>query len=607
MLVSTFLESLPDRIIDCHLGQALAELERSLKRPPRVADLNWLPLTRAFRDIESGFPPVTVRHFAKSIRRLARLAVDAGRLEAVPKLGAFRRKRKFKSGKARPLSPGELTRLISAARALPGEVAGKPAASWWKALALLSVDGGLFASALLTLPGQCFDRSAGTVVVKGKVRRLHRHTTAALAELQTADRPLLFPWDADPNGAPYYVLYADFRKLLRRARLPKKGAMTLFRRLAITRKRWPNILDEIDMSAPWRAPSSVSKDAPTFHKPPRRTRSDAGGELGKLETNRKRAKRRKKPEIRKLDSPRTIAKFYETVYLPKRHADSPESTRESYRSVIRRLEEFDGQTTLVESLDDDLIEGFIDHYRKRGTSPDTLSKYMGTILAVARFAFSKRWTEYQPRDITPVRRPRRVPIAFSVDQVDALLHVAGRIEGTIEGVPANLWWTSFLKTLWETGLRVHAALSLRTEDFDGPAAFVTARAETQKTRMDQCLAIRRETADLILSTCPRRRALLWPWPYRSKGPLYRRFHALLRMAQIPVSRKHGFHAFRKSTASYLTAAFSIEVAKAALGHRSESTTRAYLDPRLLPKSRTVDSLPVPTWRPQGLIGMEAGR
>lgn len=118
----------------------------------------------------------------------------------------------------------DLTAILTAIRAEPGEVAGVPAAKWWRALHLLAWDTGERIGAILQVTRKNVDLREGYVLFpaetrkggrKSRLAKIRAVTMAALREIWEPAREKMFPWEL---SATY--IYHRYERILRRADLP---------------------------------------------------------------------------------------------------------------------------------------------------------------------------------------------------------------------------------------------------------------------------------------------------------------------------------------------------------------------------------------------------
>jgi len=218
------------------------------------------------------------------------------------------------------------------------------------------------------------------------------------------------------------------------------------------------------------------------------------------------------------------------------------------------------------------------------TRPARTLKWLRTLL---KEAWRLRLIEELPRAWPKTTQPRRMPDAWTPQQVGRLYHVAVEQPGRIGPHRAGDWWRAFLCVSWDTGLRVSQTMSLRLEDVDFHRHFLLVRyRRNSKSTHDQIKPLSTPTVKAIqaIVTPARERVFDWPeWP-RSRRDFFSTFRYLCILADIPAPRtQHGelTHKLRRSSIS-MAALQSLEQARRHAGHtRAETTLRHYVDPRLL--------------------------
>jgi integrase len=168
-------------------------------------------------------------------------------------------------------------------------------------------------------------------------------------------------------------------------------------------------------------------------------------------------------------------------------------------------------------------------------------------------------------------------------------------------VPAGVFWCAFLLTLYDTGLRVRAVLSVAGDALDGDG-WLTVRFDLQKQFADQAFRLHPDTVRL-LTRFPAGRPRLFSVPWRNAyGALLKRFGRILKRSGVEAGRKgkDGFHKFRRTNATCVADVAGDEAAQRQLGHSSvQLTRRAYIDPRQLQRrSEPARTIRRPTWAPE---------
>lgn len=191
------------------------------------------------------------------------------------------------------------------------------------------------------------------------------------------------------------------------------------------------------------------------------------------------------------------------------------------------------------------------------------------------------WASKWP-DNRPLKEPQRIPTAWTRDQLRTLFDTLALTPGTIDGIPACLWWVALHAVIWDTAERIGAVLQLEWEHVDLTNGRITFRAETRKgKRRDQQHQLHPDTVALLRRLKAYGADAVFPWD-RCKSYVWIRYKEILKGAGLPHGRGHSFHCMRKSSASYFEA--SGGDATKLLDHSSRAvTTRFYLDPAIVGK------------------------
>ncbi len=597
---------------------AAGHLSRFLGRPATVADLAEQTFLRdLLKHLERGALAKETRVRVRAdLLQLGRLAAARGLLEfdrgepivdvvhdrvRVPKVG--------------PWSIGELNRILASARTMPDDVAGLPAGDWFNALCLLLLDTGISVAEALAVTHADYDRAAGQLAAGVGVFQLHPLTIAALqrlpsrAEIPDPRATTLLPWPLDGGEPPFHMLLRAFRRLLFRANLPHT-TQNLFRRLQITAAAVPDVLDQVDVQFPFepraerlalpraKTRRNARRAAAGEHpEPPLRVfPSREGSGADQPQGAPKRAPPSREADlvlIAPADPARSLLAFFENVYRPRRLTCAADSTISDYRSAIRQFSFTLGCQATLDHLTEDHIERFMHSIVASGKTAERANSRRGTMLALGRLAWKKRLIAEDLRDVEKLPVAKRVPEAWTMEEFSRLLCTAAAQLGNAAGLPAGTFWPALLLVVFDTGLRISAALSLRSADFKPP--FILARAENQKQKADQALTLHPDTIELLRSTRPFDRELLLPrgGAYNWYGHGLRR---ILKQAGLPHGPRDLWHKIRRTHATHLANAVGRAAAVEQLGHSDPSVTARYLDPRLIDRVHAANVLPRPTWR-----------
>lgn len=314
----------------------------------------------------------------------------------------------------------------------------------------------------------------------------------------------------------------------------------------------------------------------------------------------------------------SLEEFFRTTYRPKRLRGASPRTIEDYGSVFRLTEEFLGRPWLLRELTDELVESYLGWLAAGGPSKGphcgrsrlnrprstaTRNKHLAYLLALWRAAREKKVRavlgEEAPRDDPDVRKeraPKRIPEAWTPEEIATLIAIAELEPGTVGGVRAADWWPALFQTLYVTGWRIRTALQLTPAALEvftaplpcGAPACLRARGEVMKDHDDDRKPIDHATLDRLLRLGPATRERLFPCDVTPKT-LRARMRKQLRLAGLS-TRKWLFHKVRATHATALHAAGGN--ATASLGHSDPAVTAAsYLDPRYLRQKSPIQLLP----------------
>jgi len=278
----------------------------------------------------------------------------------------------------------------------------------------------------------------------------------------------------------------------------------------------------------------------------------------------------------------TLDSLLADIYAPLRGI-SPR-TVEIYRFTLRAWGQFLGREPEVSDLEELAVAQFLSH-RLRERSVATAAKDRTQIRALWEFAARRKLCGEWPQ-IRRIRVPERVPQAWLTDELQRLLEAAGERQGSIAGVPASAFWRAAILVCYETGCRVGELLGLEWRDVS-PAG-VLFRAENRKGKQRDIFRPVSPTVVDALESIRRDRPEVFAWD-RCYTNLWRHLGMICKAAGLPDDRLSKFHRLRKTHASYAAAA-GLD-AQRLLDHASPTTTRAYLDPRVVRPPSAPDVLP----------------
>ena len=157
---------------------------------------------------------------------------------------------------------------------------------------------------------------------------------------------------------------------------------------------------------------------------------------------------------------------------------------------------------------------------REGRSPKTASKNYRHLRAICGYAAQLELTAPIPRlrmpagTLTTAEEEEDVP-AFTLREIEAILGQAVALGGQTDGRRDADLWVALVLSLYNTALRIAAALSLRWADYDAANKCFDVRRSTQKTKKAQCVGITAQTAaylERLRTPAAKAEDPIWPWP-----------------------------------------------------------------------------------------------
>jgi integrase len=280
-----------------------------------------------------------------------------------------------------------------------------------------------------------------------------------------------------------------------------------------------------------------------------------------------------------------LTDFFTDYYIPRRLRGKSERSTILYKLCIKRFTETIGKPAKVADLTEDNL---LKHLARRSlVAPATRNKELAELTAMWRLASQRGFLKTWP-DVQPEPEPERAPIAWLASEMAQLFAAIKKKRGYIAGVPESLWWEALVRLTLDTGERISAVRVAKWDWIQGEWALVPAEARKGKTR-DRRYRLGDVTHDILrqLRLICGDEAQIFPWPY-SQSYLWNKYNDLLQEAKLPETRKHKFHALRKTSASVVHAA-GLD-ATDCLDHSDRRTTQRYLDPRFVRTEQPCDVL-----------------
>lgn len=175
---------------------------------------------------------------------------------------------------------------------------------------------------------------------------------------------------------------------------------------------------------------------------------------------------------------------------------------------------------------------------------------------------------------------------FDAPEISAIL-AACQQENDLFLANPPAFWLALLLTVYDCGPRISVIMSTPPEHVDFGSGTIMLRARHQKQRKCQVVSLSEQTLEALKAIYDPAADYLFPWPYDRTQPgwraLTKRLKRILERASQPFGRKHLWHKFRRTTATWVTVELGIEAARELLGHSHVRVTDRYIDKTKLPK------------------------
>jgi integrase len=332
-------------------------------------------------------------------------------------------------------------------------------------------------------------------------------------------------------------------------------------------------------------------------------------------------------------------------YLTRKRAEGgKESGLSTLLTDIAFAEEYFRLTYQRELRFCDLSAAFVEDFmawranQKRVNSPETVNRSRNHLLSVWNDAASRRMCYAPPpRGVKKYKVAKHLPEAWSDEEMGAILGAARDCRWNWEKpkhgaaaaerwspppVPASLWLSTIILTLYWTGARKTALLTTpvgnldlrlrlaRSGELQG-SVFIP--AAVQKQNADQRKGISEEVCQMWAELDVHGRGLKRlgdDWPYdrhpNSRWKTLNRWYARLLVIAGVVqpgesTRKQLWHKLRRTYATYVFAEHGIGEAQRQLGHSSPQVTERYIDTRFTKEVDVTKSLPKPKLPPPNVL------
>lgn len=222
--------------------------------------------------------------------------------------------------------------------------------------------------------------------------------------------------------------------------------------------------------------------------------------------------------------------------------------------------------------------------RDAGRSVKTIRNYRQAIL----YLLAEAGVHIDPQLIRPPRNVRRLPTAWTLEQLSALIR-ACRAAPTRRGWgPSH--WEALTLTIYDTSLRIGCLLRADMAHLDESTGTLYVPGEHHKGRDDTIQPLHADTVRLIVSL-ERHDSRMFPWPF-TRRQIWKQFGEILTAAGLPSTRRDKFHRLRRTSYTYVARSHGVAVASEHAAHKTDLSSY-YLDKRLIDRPNPLHSLPRP--------------
>ena len=290
-----------------------------------------------------------------------------------------------------------------------------------------------------------------------------------------------------------------------------------------------------------------------------------------------------------------LTEYLTDLYGPRKLLGVVPATVVKYEIAIRHLHRHLARAPTIGDLNDDVVSGCLAGLLEHGCGAATVNGYLAKLVCMNSFAVKQRLVvDYL--DIPKLTELRREPEALSEATFSAVMRAAESAPGDVGDVPAELWWTSLLLSLYDSAARISAMMSVQWSDVDLDGGSLLIRAEKQKQKSDQRHVLHPETLALLskLRDITGGGGSVWPWPY-SRLYLWQKFRTqIAKPAGLPDNRRFRFHSIRRTSLTIIASKLGLDAACRMADHSSAAVTkRSYVDPTRMGGRRPIDVLPRP--------------
>lgn len=232
---------------------------------------------------------------------------------------------------------------------------------------------------------------------------------------------------------------------------------------------------------------------------------------------------------------------------------------------VSLFSEWLGREATITDLKGDTVSVWLQAIEEK-LSPRTVAGHRVNLLGLWRFMAEDGLCE-APRQVRKVAKPDPLPIAWTMEELRALLQQAQEATGLmVDGTPWCIYWEATIRCAYDTGLR-RSDLWILRKDQIRPDGIQIRQAKTGRTHQPRLTARTLELLRQIKHDPP------LSWPGKNSRQWYVEWNLLVARARI---RPGALQQIRRTGATHLYREHPEDVQRY-LGHRTPTMQRHYVD------------------------------
>lgn len=212
-------------------------------------------------------------------------------------------------------------------------------------------------------------------------------------------------------------------------------------------------------------------------------------------------------------------------------------TRTHYARSFRQFGECLGHPATLDDLHDDAMTGFMLWSMGQGLTEVTANQRVKQLRAFWEWAARRRLVDKFPA-FKNADEPERLPVAYTMAQLERLFAECHKQRGYIGPCPADLWWLSQHWFFFVTGERTEATLDLLREHVDLGGQVARVPASIRKGGLkSMTYRLTDRLCELLaeMFKYPSRSGLVWERQF-GVSSYYHRYRRLVAAAGLPTTR-----------------------------------------------------------------------